>query len=174
MTNTIKTPTDGELLTLIRSFGYTTARQTEEIADAILARWGTAPTGEPVAWQGVHDPTDLYHRKPPQADVHPLYRAASPQPAEPPRVPQPMPDLTQLTERGATAWAGVDPQALREGRVPLTKEQVQHLIEAKHFRNGYPLTQSDKVCLNWYRLGLRDGEAAHGIKHKEGGQDGAP
>ena len=24
-------------------------------------------------------------------------------------------DLTQLTTRGAVAWAGVDPQALREG-----------------------------------------------------------
>jgi hypothetical protein len=28
---------------------------------------------EPVAWQGVHDQTDLYYRKPPQADVRPLY-----------------------------------------------------------------------------------------------------
>ncbi len=37
------------------------------------------------------------------------------------------PDLTQLTERGATAWAGVDPQALREGRVPLT-DQDEALI----------------------------------------------
>jgi hypothetical protein len=26
-----------------------------------------------VAWQGVHDHTDLYYRKPPQADVRPLY-----------------------------------------------------------------------------------------------------
>ena len=29
--------------------------------------------------------------------------------------PQAMPDLTQLTERGAKAWAGVDAQGLREG-----------------------------------------------------------
>jgi len=28
---------------------------------------------QPVAWQGVHDHTDLYYRKPPQADVRPLY-----------------------------------------------------------------------------------------------------
>jgi hypothetical protein len=28
---------------------------------------------KPVAWQGVHDHTDLYYRKPPQADVRPLY-----------------------------------------------------------------------------------------------------
>lgn len=31
--------------------------------------------------------------------------------------PQAMPDLSQLTERGQQAWAGVDAQALREGRV---------------------------------------------------------
>ena len=30
--------------------------------------------------------------------------------------PQAMPDLSALTERGAKAWAGVDAQALREGR----------------------------------------------------------
>lgn len=29
--------------------------------------------------------------------------------------PQAMPDLSQLTERGAVAWAGVDAQGLREG-----------------------------------------------------------
>jgi hypothetical protein len=34
---------------------------------------------EPVAWQGVHDQTDLYYTKPLQADVRPLY--AAPQPA---------------------------------------------------------------------------------------------
>lgn len=28
------------------------------------------------------------------------------------------PDLARLTARGATAWAGVDAQALREGRMP--------------------------------------------------------
>ena len=30
---------------------------------------------EPVAWMGAHDHTDLYYRKPPQADVIPLYRS---------------------------------------------------------------------------------------------------
>ena len=29
--------------------------------------------------------------------------------------PEMMPDLSKLTERGAKAWAGVDPQKLREG-----------------------------------------------------------
>ena len=41
------------------------------------------PAVEPVAWQGVHDSTDLYYRKPPQADVRPLYTSPSP-PAEVP------------------------------------------------------------------------------------------
>ena len=31
------------------------------------------PQEEPVAWMGAHDKTDLYYRKPPQADVVPLY-----------------------------------------------------------------------------------------------------
>ena len=46
---------------------------------------------------------------------------------------------------------------------PLTDEQIDALIAAKHFREGYELTASVKVCINWYRLGLRDGERAHGI-----------
>ena len=36
---------------------------------------------EPVAWQGVHDQTDLYYTKPLQADVRPLYTAPLPAPA---------------------------------------------------------------------------------------------
>ncbi len=36
---------------------------------------------EPVAWQGVHDQTDLYYTKPVQADVRPLYTAPQPAPA---------------------------------------------------------------------------------------------
>ena len=51
---------------------------------------------------------------------------------------------------------------------PLTDEQINGLIAAKHFREGYKLTASDKVCINWYRLGLRDGERAHGITKKRG------
>ena len=41
---------------------------------------------------------------------------------------QPMPDLTQLTERGAVAWAGVDAQALRVGRDPLTDAQIAEMM----------------------------------------------
>lgn len=46
---------------------------------------------EPVAWQGVHDKTDLYYTKPIQADVRPLY--AAPQPA-----PAPLSDDTERLE----------------------------------------------------------------------------
>lgn len=58
------------------------------------------------------------------------------QPA-PVQKPQPMPDLSQLTERGATAWAGIEAQALREGRVPLTSEQHYAI------RQGHEVAASD-------------------------------
>jgi hypothetical protein len=48
----------------------------EGVADAITAirtAIEQAEKQEPVAWQGVYDKTDLYYRKPPQADVRPLY-----------------------------------------------------------------------------------------------------
>ncbi len=53
---------------------------------------------------------------------------------------------------------------------PLSDEQIDDLIAAKHFHEGYELISSVKVLINWYRLGLRDGERAHGIK--QGGQHG--
>ncbi len=37
--------------------------------------------------------------------------------------PQAMPDLSQLTERGAKAWVGVDAQGLREGGADMSKER---------------------------------------------------
>ena len=44
--------------------------------------------------------------------------------------PQAMPDLSQLTERGAVAWAGVDAQGLREGRwYMVTHDGVATLCE---------------------------------------------
>jgi hypothetical protein len=49
-------------------------------------------------------------------------------------------------------------------RVPLTRAQVQTIVERKHFRVGYVLSTSDKTLLAWYRQGLRDGEAEHGIR----------
>ena len=38
--------------------------------------------------------------------------------------PQAMPDLSALTERGATAWAGVDAQGLRDGVASAGSEPV--------------------------------------------------
>lgn len=61
------------------------------------------------------------------------------------------------------------PTQAQAGAVPLTDEQVEALITTKHFREGYELKASDRTCLAWYRLGVRDGERAHGIK---GGQHG--
>ena len=40
---------------------------------AALEQEGQEQEQEPVAWQGVHDNTDLYYHRPPQADVRPLY-----------------------------------------------------------------------------------------------------
>ncbi|WP_270175161.1 hypothetical protein [Diaphorobacter sp. ED-3] len=57
-------------------------RERIEAAKAALAAQAqeAAPVAqEPVAWQGVHDQTDLYYTKPLQADVRPL--CAAPQPA---------------------------------------------------------------------------------------------
>lgn len=64
------------------------------------------------------------------------------------------------------AWNRRTPQPVV--REPLTDEQIDDLIAAKHFREGYELTASDKVCINWYRLGLRDGERIHNITQKGG------
>lgn len=60
-----------------------------QIARAVLAKWGTPPAvaGEPVAWMGTYDKTDLYYRKPPQADVVPLYTTPQPTQAQVGAVP---------------------------------------------------------------------------------------
>ena len=46
--------------------------------------------------------------------------------------PQAMPDLSQLTERGAKAWAGVDAQGLRDGFTAADMATVS----AQGFRDG--------------------------------------
>ena len=46
--------------------------------------------------------------------------------------PQAMPDLSQLTERGAKAWAGVDAQGLREGFTAADMATA----ESRGFRDG--------------------------------------
>lgn len=64
--------------------------------------------------------------------------------------------LREAIESAIAQWGTPQPVV----RHPLTDEQIDALIVAKHFREGYELTASDKVCINWYRLGLRDGERA--------------
>jgi hypothetical protein len=57
-------------------------------------------------------------------------------------------------------------QASLAQRQPLTDEQIETIIQTKHFSPLYVKRNSDLVILDWYRLGLRDGEAAHGIGKK--------
>lgn len=91
-------------------------------------------------------------------------------------------DLSTLTERGATAWAGVDAQALRgectlqdfersmavraEGRKPFTPAQQERL-----YRNR-PANVGKSASLAEWRRTVEFVEAAHGIT--KGGQHGAP
>ena len=55
-----------------------------------------AVAGEPVAWMGRHDKTDLYYRKPPQADVVPLYTTPQPTQAQSGAVPLTVDEVEQL------------------------------------------------------------------------------
>lgn len=54
--------------------------------------------------------------------------------------------------------------AIQHKRAALTEQEIDKLIARKHFHSGYALKASDMRCLAWYKLGLRDGEEAHGIK----------
>jgi hypothetical protein len=61
---------------------------------------------KPVAWQGVHDHTDLYYRKPPQADVRPLYTT--------PLMAQPAVPLTREQVKGLCKSTGYDMASMQE------------------------------------------------------------
>ena len=77
--------------------------------------------------------------------------------------PQAMPDLSQLTERGAKAWAGVDAQALREGnaryealfgRVFLIRAKGrsgEEILQALHARLENSEAQEVQVALEQLR-----------------------
>lgn len=45
---------------------------------------------------------------------------------------------------------------------PLSNKDIKRLQE-KHFTPEYVVRLSDELALSWYKLGLRDGEKAHGI-----------
>lgn len=77
------------------------------------------------------------------------------------REPQPMPDLTQLTERGAEAWAGVDAQALRAGLEPLHPVEAMRILLDVDSKRQYV-----RGTTNWAVAVTRAIEAAHGITQK--------
>lgn len=210
-------PTDAEILALIAEKKPTPslvflAKDDAKLADlqaaavaiarAVLAKWGTPPAvaGEPVAWMGAHDNTDLYYRKPPQADVVPLY--TTPQPTQ----AQAGAELAEADRRAGAAerelaccredvarftrvrdqmkeqW-GVDrnvsfdvvwAEALRlkqqAGAVPLTPDQVVEIADAAH-REYDRLVTSGKCAPRWSAVFAHLLERAHGIGIK-GGCDG--
>jgi hypothetical protein len=75
------------------------------------------PADEPVAWQGIHDTTDLYWRKPVQGDVRPLY--THPQPA--------------------AQWVG-----LTEDEINKLRHLVDWTAEWSHGRFAYEIEQTLK------------------------------
>lgn len=59
--------------------------------------------------------------------------------------PQAMPDLSQLTERGAVAWAGVDAQGLREGFTAADMATAA----AQGFRDGVASVSAGSEPVAW-------------------------
>ena len=64
--------------------------------------------------------------------------------------PQAMPDLSQLTERGAKAWAGVDAQGLREGFTAADMATVS----AQGFRDGVASVSTGSASMASYAARL--------------------
>ena len=64
--------------------------------------------------------------------------------------PQAMPDLSQLTERGAKAWAGVDAQGLREGFTAADMATVS----AQGFRDGVASVSARSESMASYAIRL--------------------
>ncbi len=48
-------------------------------------------------------------------------------------------------------------------REPLSNDAIESLLKMNHFSEQYQLKESDRTIVAWYRIGLRDGELAHGI-----------
>lgn len=64
--------------------------------------------------------------------------------------PQAMPDLSQLTERGAKAWAGVDAQGLREGFTAADMATAS----AQGFRDGVASVSAGSETVASYAIRL--------------------
>jgi len=121
-------------------FNQASWQRKDETVNALRDRLAQSEQG-PVAWQGVHDHTDLYYRKPPQADVRPLY-------TNPPA--QPSPVLQQAYSTSAAYTVGFkDGQATQRQWVGLTDEEIRSL------NNWWP-SYNDKRSL---MVLIRDAEA---------------
>jgi hypothetical protein len=111
---------------------------------------------------------ELVHEK-----MQPFYDAFNRHPKAAPTVVEPVAwiftpnhELLWPSEVEATNPIEVDsyrPLYAHPPRKPLTDADIEKMIATRHFDPKYVKCSSDEVCLNWYRLGLRDGEAAHGI-----------
>ena len=130
MTDKPMAPTDAEIVALADATRTAEGGANGYIlpisfARAVLAKWGTPPAvaGEPVAWMGTYDKTDLYYRKPPQADVVPLYTTPQPTQAQAGAVP-----LDEARRWPLQRWR----QLLREERMT-TNEIIAMAREADPF-----------------------------------------
>ena len=63
-----------------------------------------------------------------------------------------------LTQDGCWDVIEVFEEFLKEKRKPLSEDDIQQLINTKHFASSYNLQEGDKVCLAWYRQGIKDSE----------------
>lgn len=151
-------PTDAELDELRQAnsgkLNFVTFSEFRTIARAVLAKWGVQPVAPSEPTPAFDDPR-----------VQAVYGILCDDADWPPK------DEPQQHWEGWIARRIVE-RLFQEPvvREPLTDEQVEALITTEHFREGYKLKASDRICLAWYRLGLRDGERAHGIT---GGQHNA-
>ena len=171
-----------------RTGRFTDAQRYRDFARAVLAKWGAPPAveGEPIGylycggsygdeladWEIVADQhhcdkLNEHHGSLGKEAKLPLYTTPQPTHAQAQHATGAKSFQTYAEahaySKGYYAGKKAATQA-QAGAVPLTDEQIDELIAAKHFRKDYELKASDKVCINWYRMGLRDGEQAHGIK----------
>lgn len=68
--------------------------------------------------------------------------------------PQAMPDLSQLTERGAKAWAGVDAQGLREG-ADMHKERAGRFTKKPVTIDAWLIDFGNKPLPDWVNEAFR-------------------
>ena len=138
-------------------FNQASWQRKDETVNALRDRLAQSEQG-PVAWQGVHDHTDLYYRKPPQADVRPLY-------TNPPAQPSPVLQQAystsaaytvgfkdgQATQRQPVAWSAQPEVALQypQDAVEWQKQQQLRAQQINAQSSGY-------APRPW--VGLTDGE----------------